>query len=66
MSAITQKLDVKLRNEFTIELSANRTTGHGWEADYDKSLLQLSTIGYKRLSEKPGGGWNRVLHFQTP
>jgi predicted secreted protein len=56
MKVPRQKLNVKLRNEFLIELPCNRTTGHSWEADYDKLLLQLSTTNYKRISEKTGGG----------
>jgi len=51
----TQKLNVKLGNEFLIELPSNRTTGHRWEANYDKLLLQLSTTKYKPLSENTGG-----------
>ena len=52
----SQKLNVRLGNEFLIELPSNRTTGHRWEATYDKLLLQLSTSNYKRISEKTGGG----------
>lgn len=63
MKAPTQKLNVKLRNEFLIELPSNRTTGHRWEANYDKLLLQLSTTNYKRVSEKTGGGGTESFTF---
>jgi predicted secreted protein len=59
----TQKLNVKLGKEFLIELPANRTTGHRWEANYDKVLLQLSTTNYKRTSEKTGGGGTESFTF---
>ncbi|MGA2789145.1 MAG: protease inhibitor I42 family protein [Candidatus Bathyarchaeia archaeon] len=63
MKVPTQKLNVKLRNEFLIELPSNRTTGHRWEANYDKLLLQLSTTNYKRISKKTGGGGTESFAF---
>ncbi|MGA8904694.1 MAG: protease inhibitor I42 family protein [Candidatus Bathyarchaeia archaeon] len=63
MKVPTQKLSVKLRNEFLIELPSNRTTGHRWEANYDKLLLQLSTTNYKLVSEKTGGGGTESFTF---
>jgi len=53
---IAEELNVRVGNEFMIELPSNRTTGHKWEADFDKSLLQLSTSKYKLTSMQPGGG----------
>jgi predicted secreted protein len=63
MTVPTQKLNVKLGNEFLIELPSNRTTGHKWEANYNKLLLQLSTTKYKRVSEKTGGGGTESFTF---
>jgi len=63
MTVPTQKLNVKLGNEFLIELPSNRTTGHKWEANYNKLLLQLSTTKYKRASEKTGGGGTESFTF---
>jgi predicted secreted protein len=63
MKVPTQKLNVKLRNEFSIELPSNRTTGHRWEANYDKLLLQLSTTNYKRVSERTGGAGTESFVF---
>ena len=65
MTAPAQKLNVKLRNEFSIELQSNRTTGHRWEANYDKLFLQLSNTNYKRISERTGGGGTESFTF-TP
>ena len=56
MTLSTQKLEARLGNEFLIELPSNWTTGHRWEANYDKLLLHLSTSNYKRISEKTGSG----------
>ncbi|MGA2972636.1 MAG: protease inhibitor I42 family protein [Candidatus Bathyarchaeia archaeon] len=64
MTVPTQKLNVKLGNEFLIELPSNRTTGHRWEANYDKLLLQLSTTKYKPLSEKTGGSGIESFTFK--
>ena len=61
----SQKLNVRLGNEFLIELPSNRTTGHRWEATYDKLLLQLSTSNYKRISEKTGGGGIESFTFMA-
>ncbi|MGP8069458.1 MAG: protease inhibitor I42 family protein [Candidatus Bathyarchaeia archaeon] len=63
MTVPTQKLNVKLRNEFLIELPSNRTTGHRWEPNYDKSLLQLSSTNYRRVSESTGGGGTESFSF---
>jgi predicted secreted protein len=64
MKMPTQKLNVKLGNEFLIELPSNRTTGNRWEANYDKLLLHLSTTKYKRLSEKTGGSGIESFTFK--
>ena len=63
MTMPPKKLSVKLRNEFSIELPSNRTTGHRWEANYDKLLLQLSTTNYERVSAKTGGGGTESFAF---
>jgi predicted secreted protein len=63
MIAPKQKLNVKLGKQFLIELPSNRTTGHRWQANYDKSLMQLSTTNYKRVSEKTGGGGTESFTF---
>ncbi len=63
MTVSKQKLKVSLGNEFQIQLPSNRTTGHRWEANYDKLLLQLSTSNYDRVSEKTGGGGVETFIF---
>ncbi|MGD0423895.1 MAG: protease inhibitor I42 family protein [Candidatus Bathyarchaeia archaeon] len=57
------KLTVRLGIKFEIDLPCNRTTGHTWEANYDKLLLQLSTINYKLVSAKTGAGGTETFTF---
>jgi len=59
------RLTVKIGNEFQIDLPSNRTTGHKWEADYDKSHMQLSSSTYNLVQGKTGGGGTESFIF-TP
>jgi predicted secreted protein len=59
----SHKLTVRLGDKFEIDLPSNRTTGHDWEANYDKLLIQLSTSNYKRASHKTGGGGTQSFIF---
>jgi predicted secreted protein len=52
-------------HEFVIELPSNRTTGHRWDVNNDKSLLELSNSNYKRVSEKIGGGGIEAFTFRA-
>ena len=63
MTASTKELYVALRNEFSIELPSNRTTGYEWEADYDNTIVRLSASNYKRESEKAGSGGTESFTF---
>ena len=60
---IAQKLNVRVGSEFLIQLPSNRTTGHKWEADYDRSFLQLSTSSYKPASTELGAGGTESFTF---
>jgi inhibitor of cysteine peptidase len=61
----TQELEVKLGSQFVIELPSNRTTGYGWEAHYDETLLELSASKYECSSERPGSGGTESFIFKA-
>lgn len=65
MTTATQELEVKLGNQFLIELPSNRTTGYRWEAHYDETLLELSGSKYKCDSQRPGSSGTESFRFKA-
>ncbi len=64
MTSRPQELAVKVGKEFILELPSNRTTGYVWKADYDSTILQLTTLNYQHISDKPGAGGTESFTFK--
>jgi inhibitor of cysteine peptidase len=65
MKAPTSELKAKTGTEFSIDLPCNRTTGHRWEAHYDRSFMELLTSNYTRSSDKIGSGGVESFTFKA-
>jgi len=65
MRAATSELRTKTSAEFSVDLLCNRTTGHRWEAHYDKSFIELLTTNYTHSSEKIGSGGIESFTFKA-
>ena len=46
-----QTIDIGVSQEFVIALGSNPTTGYGWEADLDETMLELMEKTYKPAGE---------------
>jgi inhibitor of cysteine peptidase len=49
-----QAIDTEVNQQFVIALGSNPTTGYGWEASYDETMLEL--VGGESEYEEPGDG----------
>jgi len=59
-----KNIRAQLRKEFSIILDANPTTGYNWEAEFNKSVLELKERRFERHpSAAIGGGGKEKLTF---
>ncbi len=49
-----QAIDTEVNQQFVIALGSNPTTGYGWEASYDETMLEL--VGGESTYEEAGQG----------
>ena len=59
-------LDARVGEEFIISLSANPTTGYGWNVDYDHSLLNLKSSNFRASSSKALGASGTSIFVFEP
>ncbi|MEL5891697.1 MAG: protease inhibitor I42 family protein [Methanothrix soehngenii] len=59
-------LDARVGEEFIISLSANPTTGYGWNVDYDHSLLNLKSSDFRASSSKALGASGTSIFVFEP
>jgi predicted secreted protein len=62
-----QAIDIGVGQEFVIALGSNRTTGYGWQASYDESMLRLVEKTYEGETEEDvvGAGGIEYFRFRT-
>ncbi|MCK4368562.1 MAG: protease inhibitor I42 family protein, partial [Dehalococcoidales bacterium] len=62
-------LRVEVNQEFVIPLVSNPTTGYGWQASYDETMLELVEKTYEpgvaAKQDVVGAGGTELFHFRT-
>jgi inhibitor of cysteine peptidase len=53
-TSASQAIVVDARDQFTIVLESNPTTGYKWDPSYDSNLLKVVKSDYKQSEAKPG------------
>jgi predicted secreted protein len=59
-----QAIDTEVNQEFVIALGSNLTTGYGWQASYDETMLELVEWVYKDEAGEGLVGAGGVEYFR--
>jgi predicted secreted protein len=59
-----QAIDTEVNQQFVIALGSNLTTGYGWQASYDETMIELVEKTYKEEAKEGVVGAGGVEYFR--